>query len=442
MANQPFSKMYDVEVVGGDQRTRLAEMLRANALNEPQGQMVSGWYVPPSWSQNLAHLTNTAVGVFGGQALDEEKRKSMQADYEAFMGGQPTPQQIGAAVRNQGQPPMTAEQAAASGAPLQTPAAGRVEGGEFKAMKTGGMDGMPTYGAAPQPQQPQFDKYNPSNYKNPEFQRMLMQRNMQQAFAVPEYSQTPQYDQTGRAYVLDKSGNMKYLGGDQAPVRKMSDFNEPFIMNERGEWVANTPYQQYSMSKSQAGAPRQMVAVNTQLPFKEQVQKGMGEALVKNYETLQNIPSAIQSLDRAAELAPKSFAGSMADQKLEAVKFLNNNLGLSITPDKVANTEELRAALFTNVMENLKKLDASPSQQQQQILQQSMGNIGTDPKAIPRIVNTYKDILTSKAKEHNRRVEESMQGPNAMVYPYSIKVNLPEKSPVKPSGKVKFLGFE
>ena len=75
MADQ-FSKMYDVEVVGGDQRQRLAEMLRANALNAPQGQMVSGWYVPPSWSQNLAHLAQTATGVFGGMALDKERKET------------------------------------------------------------------------------------------------------------------------------------------------------------------------------------------------------------------------------------------------------------------------------------------------------------------------------------------------------------------------------
>ena len=73
MADQ-FSKMYDFERVGGDQRTRLAEMLRSNAMNTPQGQTVSGWYVPPSWSQNLAHMANTAVGVMGGAALDEEKK--------------------------------------------------------------------------------------------------------------------------------------------------------------------------------------------------------------------------------------------------------------------------------------------------------------------------------------------------------------------------------
>ena len=75
MADQ-FSKMYDVERVGGDQRQRLAEMLRANALNTPQGQMVGNWYVKPSWTQNLAHLANTAVGVFGGVALDKERKET------------------------------------------------------------------------------------------------------------------------------------------------------------------------------------------------------------------------------------------------------------------------------------------------------------------------------------------------------------------------------
>ena len=78
MADQ-FSKMYDVERVGGDQRTRLAEMLRANALNSPQGQMVSGWYVAPSWTQSLNQALSGAVGTYMGAKLDEE-RKSKTAE--------------------------------------------------------------------------------------------------------------------------------------------------------------------------------------------------------------------------------------------------------------------------------------------------------------------------------------------------------------------------
>ena len=73
MADQ-FSKMYDVERVGGDQRQRLAEMLRTASQNQPQGQMVSGWYVPPSWSQNLNTAMQGAIGTYMGAKLDEERK--------------------------------------------------------------------------------------------------------------------------------------------------------------------------------------------------------------------------------------------------------------------------------------------------------------------------------------------------------------------------------
>lgn len=73
MADQ-FSRLYDVERVGGDQRTRLAEMLRAAGQNQPQGQMVSGWYVPPSWSQNLNTVMQGALGTYMGAQLDEERK--------------------------------------------------------------------------------------------------------------------------------------------------------------------------------------------------------------------------------------------------------------------------------------------------------------------------------------------------------------------------------
>lgn len=92
MADQ-FSRMYDVERVGGDQRQRLAEMLRANALNTPQGQMVSGWYVPPSWSQNLAHLAQTATGVLGGQYMEEQKNKQFADLLKKYGEGAPIQQE-------------------------------------------------------------------------------------------------------------------------------------------------------------------------------------------------------------------------------------------------------------------------------------------------------------------------------------------------------------
>lgn len=73
MADQ-FSRLYDVERVGGDQRTRLAEILRSQGMNQPQGQMVGGWYVPPSWSQSLNSAVQMGLGTYMGGKIDEEKK--------------------------------------------------------------------------------------------------------------------------------------------------------------------------------------------------------------------------------------------------------------------------------------------------------------------------------------------------------------------------------
>jgi len=200
----------------------------------------------------------------------------------------------------------------------------------------------------------------------------------------------------------------------------------PTSVKEYQYGVENPEFFAQQMAQRKASAPNMTAITNVQAfePFKSKAQGQMGEVLIKNFETLQNIPTAIRTLDRAAELAPQSFAGSFGEQKLELAKFFNNNLGTNINPNKVANTEELRSALFTNVMENLKKLDASPSQEQQRVLQQSMGSLATDPTALPRVINTYKQILIDKAETHNKKVSQAESGPAKMEFPFDIRIPL------------------
>jgi len=183
----------------------------------------------------------------------------------------------------------------------------------------------------------------------------------------------------------------------------------------------------FDLMRRNASATRQSVDVQNQLPFNEQVQQKMGEDLIKEYSNLKSIPSQIQNLDRVEKLsASPAYLGSGAEAKLAVTKFFNNNLGTNVNAEKVVNTEEMRSALFQSTMENLKKVDAQPSQMQQQIMQQAFGTIGTDPAAIPKIVSVYKDILISKANEHNTRVKQSEEGPAKMKYAYDITVKLPE----------------
>jgi hypothetical protein len=180
--------------------------------------------------------------------------------------------------------------------------------------------------------------------------------------------------------------------------------------------------------KIKAGAPNVSSITNVMAfePFANKVQSKMGEQLVEQYGTLKNIPIELNNLNKAASLAPKSFAGTFAQQKTDAAKFFNNNFGTKIAVDKINSTEELGSRLFQSTMENLKKMDASPSQYQQKVMQQAFGTITTDPTSLPKIIEIQREALTAKAKQHNLQVLQSQQGPAQLQFPYSITIPLEE----------------
>jgi hypothetical protein len=112
----------------------------------------------------------------------------------------------------------------------------------------------------------------------------------------------------------------------------------------------------------------------------------------------------------------------------------NNNFGTNISPETVKNTEEFKSAAYMGIMDNLKKTDSNPTMAQQNALKEAIGSLGTDPAAIPRVVNVMRDVLVNKATQHNELVRQTMQ--NGVQYPYSIEVPLPKVNPNVPSGNV------
>jgi hypothetical protein len=72
--------MADIGTLTGDQlaqqqqilrQQKMAEMLMQQGFQQPQGQMVSGHYVAPSFTQNLANLANLYVGQRGIEKADK-----------------------------------------------------------------------------------------------------------------------------------------------------------------------------------------------------------------------------------------------------------------------------------------------------------------------------------------------------------------------------------
>jgi hypothetical protein len=403
LSDQQFLSQ-DPEVLGLQRQRQLANLLTGQAFNQPQGQMISGHYVKPSALQQALPMINAAIGGMTNANLDTKtqelaaalrgkQQEAMQNYVKASQGtpAQMYPQQAGP-MPNGGNIPQQ----------VQTPATGPNYGEMFKA-------GTSQY-ASPQLQAAAYKLLEPLTTKKDE---IITQRNLG----------------VGGGMSTIAEGQQSIPSGMESAQIALGLPRNPATWTQQERQAATN----YEFSLKTAGANRQNINVQNQLPFKEQIQKGMAEDLVKNYSTLKNAPTEIKNLDKVVELAKSpAYLGSGAEAKLAITKFFNNNLGTSVNADKVANTEEMRSALFQSTMENLKKVDAQPSQMQQQIMQQAFGTIGTDPSAIPKIVAVYKDILTNKVMEHNARVSESETGAAKIEYPYNIKIKLPEevKAPV------------
>jgi hypothetical protein len=104
--------------------------------------------------------------------------------------------------------------------------------------------------------------------------------------------------------------------------------------------------------------------------------------------------------------------------------FLNNRLGTNIATEGVEDATVLRSRLFTGVIENLRKLDAQPTQAQQQVLQDAIGNLGTDPNALPRVLDAFGDILREKVGAYNAEVTDAES--RGVKFPYNPVIKLPE----------------
>jgi len=78
MANNPYLTDQSVlgaspDVMGLERQRKLAEALTSQAFAQPQGQMISGHYVRPAWSQQLAPVLSAAVGLGMNESLDKKQ---------------------------------------------------------------------------------------------------------------------------------------------------------------------------------------------------------------------------------------------------------------------------------------------------------------------------------------------------------------------------------
>ena len=78
MAQSPYLDQNAPEILALERQKKLADLLQSRALEQPQGQMVSGRYVAPSILQQLAPLANAYMGRQAGENYESEAGKLAQ----------------------------------------------------------------------------------------------------------------------------------------------------------------------------------------------------------------------------------------------------------------------------------------------------------------------------------------------------------------------------
>lgn len=218
------------------------------------------------------------------------------------------------------------------------------------------------------------------------------------------------------------------MRGDQQVASMPADYtNKPFIANPNGGApIPNQAYQNYEMGKANAGATRVQTNVNSFTPASEEAQRKFMDSTRTTYDALKSAPTALQNIEAAKRLIPeaKGFMGPGGESLLEAAKFLNNRLGTNINTEGISSAEELRTRVFMNIMDNLKKMDASPSQMQQQIMMDSLGKLGTDPNAMARVLDAFGETIRGKVDAHNKEVAGATE--RGVKFPYDPTINIPQ----------------
>lgn len=218
--------------------------------------------------------------------------------------------------------------------------------------------------------------------------------------------------------VVDQSGQKQMfqipgLGGTPRSVGTFADVPLP----------ANVEEQKGRLAK--LGAAQTITNVNAFAPASVEAQKQFVQAAADERKVLRNAPDTLTNIEAAIKLIPtaKTFMGKGGEPLLAAASFLNNRLGFGISTEGVTDATVLRTRLFEGILDNLKKLDSQPSQEQQRVLSEALGNLGTDPAALEQILNRIGETVRSRVDRFNTDVTDAET--RGVKFPFTPQIKLP-----------------
>lgn len=176
---------------------------------------------------------------------------------------------------------------------------------------------------------------------------------------------------------------------------------------------------------AKAGATN--LRVDAYVPASVEAQKQFVQTATEERKALRNAPDTIKNIEAAKKLIPSAstFMGTGGEPLLAAASFLNNRLGFGISTKGVTDATVLRTRLFEGILDNLKKLDSQPSQEQQRVLAEALGNLGTDPAALEQILDRIGETVRDRVDRFNTDVTEAET--RGVKFPFKPQIGMPAR---------------
>jgi hypothetical protein len=402
------------------QNQRYADILMQQALQEqPQGQMVSGHYVPPSPVQGLAQLLKAYVGRRASDMIPEQQQKLASAQDQQlqrmvglnFPSTQPTagqpvtqqPTQTGnapmQAMPTQGRTPVAVSfPVGESGATQNLPAfepsqyAGALSGGVPPVNQTAPQTptaGMPTAGIPQQGRTSMGQPMLPSVTGDPIKDLALIRTLGPQAYVQAALQNKP--TAVGN-FAIDRSGKVIFA----APSK------EGFIDRQRpdGSFVREEIPGASQLESSRAGL----------------VEYGKGSAasaVQRDQEIFGAASSAQTNIDRANQIIDLIGAGALtgtaAEIKLKLARAFN--VAGADNNETIKNTEVLLASLGQNVLDSIKTSGLGAGQgftdNDRKFLERVKGgSIELNPQTLQELARISKSVSAAAVAKWNKRLPD------------------------------------
>lgn len=384
MAQSPFLDDPQIDLAAIERRRQMAQALMQGSRQMPQGQMVSGHFVAPSWTQYAAKALQGFSGMRGmdladkdQKALAEKVSTRNQADLQGYVDAlRGTPAKTFQTGANEmGDEAATQNVPAVAGDPnraLQIALASR-----NPALQQAGLAQLKEMTAGPKWEKvelPNADGTKRVGYVNVNSRDPLS--TFQAGGTAP----------VKREYVNGQGVN-PFTGETQGTaIPKQLEPDSVVTRGPNGELVTNQPVVAAKAAIAAAGKP-QTTVINT---GPKEFEKQLGELDAKQLgkwreaaETANNVLSTVQNL-RTGEKAG-AYSGMGAEAKLAGARFVSALTGT--TPKGMVGSELYNAESKKLILDHIKSLGANPSNADREFIEKTVPQLATSAQAREAMAN-------------------------------------------------------